>query len=363
MVFVGNSESRSIEFPQQFQGVFSTTRTRFAPLLAEARERLRAVSFPDEMKPHYAFGVLEHSQPSFMLLPLMYLALAEQRGGVSAKHRAYLPWFMLAMEVIAVVDDTLDCARTRSGRQTYVERYGSMGALPFSHFLLATAIEGTAADVPEAVPLLARSFSWLCSLETVEVATRYPSADLGVFDRLLGYHYDQARCQVAHATDAALVLHDLPRFPDGLALKMGELMQDVDDLVNLVEQRELIGENDDLKLGTVTHALVSTLRAKPSLGTVLEKFWAPYRAVSRAERIAFLAGLERSEEESRTAHRTVRDAMLRIGVPATIAKIATDLRTGVADAPAELRAYADEMCGAFADRVAHMGDLPEVGGG
>jgi hypothetical protein len=323
-------------------------------MLQEARERLGSVTFPSDMAGEYSFGVLEHAQPSFMLLPLMFLSLAEKQGGITAKHRAYLPWFMLSMEVIAVVDDTLDAAMTRSGRTTYVERYGSMGALPFSHFLLATALGGAAEDIPEAVPLLAKSFTWLCSLETIEVATRYPELNEERCERLLNYHYEQAICEVMHASNAALALHGLPNFPAHLGAKIGELMQDVDDLVNLVEQREIDGENDDLKLGTVTYPLLSTLRADPEFACLLDAFWAPYQKIQRNERQAFLEGLARCERMTIGEHKAVRERMLSIGVPLTLAKIEVDTQDCIDAAPVSLRSYVRSICLAFARRVDHM---------
>jgi hypothetical protein len=345
---------RVIQAPEKFQGVFSVACARYEPLMLEAREQLRAIEVPDELQDHFEFGVLAHDQPSFMLLPLMYLDLADRTGGIQSKHRAYLPWFMLSWELVAVIDDAIDRAKRRSGRQTFVDHYGITQLLPFSHFLMSTIIEGAAVAVPESVPWIARSFSQLCGLETIEVATRYPTPSVPTFERLLRYHHEQARGAVSHALDAAMALQGREPFPAKLSVMMGDLMQDVDDVVNVVEHRSSAGENDDLRLGTVTFPLLATLRADPSFAAVLETLWAPYRLASANERAILAKALQRCDEETLEEGRAVHRAVARHGIPATIAKIRADSEACVASAPSEFRAYTADMCDAFLERIQNV---------
>src|SRR5688500_8876160 len=143
------SSLSDIQFPDKFQGIFARLRPRYAPLVQEARETLRRLEVPAEVRPYYEYGVLEHAQPSFMLLPMMYLALADHAGGITPRHRRYLPWYMLAMELVAALDDAVDRTPYRSGRRTYHHRFGDPSATAFSTFLLSVVVSRTAETAPE----------------------------------------------------------------------------------------------------------------------------------------------------------------------------------------------------------------------
>ncbi|NUP12829.1 MAG: hypothetical protein HOW73_42870 [Polyangiaceae bacterium] len=358
--YIGAKSEVHVRFPAQFDDFFATTCRQYESELVDARARLAKLELPEELRAHYHFAVLEHDQPSFMLLPLMYLNLADRMGGVTEKHRAYLPWFMLSSEIVAVLDDAIDRAAKRSDHQTFADRYGLVELLPFSHFMLATVIAQIADTIPEAVGPMARSFVDLCGLETIEVATRYAKPDPIYFERLLRVHHEQARGAVAHAHDVALMFHGRVDFPHSLSILMGDLMQDVDDLVNFMEERDLVGENDDLSLGTVTYLLLSTLRADPGFAATLDAMWAPYREAAATSRAALNPALRRCDLESEDARAAVRRAVAIHGVPATLEKIHADAERCISSAPPEFRGYAEDVCGAFLHRLRRTPRLREV---
>src|SRR5260221_14774898 len=95
--------SALVLFPEHFLGVFEKNRERFAPLLAEARQELQELPVPAHVYENYRHAALDHPQPSFMLLPMLYLVMADHTGGITRKHREYLPFYMLAMELVAVL--------------------------------------------------------------------------------------------------------------------------------------------------------------------------------------------------------------------------------------------------------------------
>jgi hypothetical protein len=109
------------------------------------RQRLASYDYTTVVRPFAdARGALERAramqlrpQPSYLLLPLMFLATAEQHGGITERHRAYLPWYMLMMEVCAIIDDTVDRTPLRSGRDSFPERYSDAAAAAFSTFLIS----------------------------------------------------------------------------------------------------------------------------------------------------------------------------------------------------------------------------------
>src|SRR6185436_15493470 len=82
-------------------------------------------------------SILERPQPSFMLLPLKFLAVAESAGGIHQCHIDFLPIMMVAMEAVAVTDDTVDRTPNRSGEPTFPQRWGSICATPCMAVLMA----------------------------------------------------------------------------------------------------------------------------------------------------------------------------------------------------------------------------------
>ena len=345
------SHREAVRFPERFRGIFERHQERFTLLIAEARDELRILDVPPIIRAQYEYAVLEHAQPSFMLLPMLYLAMADHVGGATERHRRYLPSYLLAMELVAVLDDTVDRTPCRSGRQTYPRRFGARSATPFCSFMLNTILVQTADRAPEILPLVTGLFHTLCALQTWEYHARYPDPTPEGCARWLQHHYDAVTPAVAHSLDSALRLHGLTPLPHEVCTRFGEIMQDVDDVVNLVEQREQNGENDDLKMGIVTHPLLSALRVDRRAHHLTTALWQRYRQAGDAAREDFESSMARCHEETRAEFRALRELLILRGVPATTRKIAADADACVAAAPAELRPCVGEMVQSFVNRL------------
>ncbi|HRI71131.1 MAG TPA: polyprenyl synthetase family protein [Polyangium sp.] len=333
-----------VKFPDQFRGIFARTKSQFAPMLGEARETLRALPVRTEVFPYYSYGVLEHQQPSFMLLPLMYLSLADHAGGIGIRHKRHLPWLMLAMEACAILDDTVDETPRRSGRPSYPGRFGAASAASFSAFLISTIVEQTATHEPMVLPLVLDMFKTLCALETWEFGSRYPTVDESTLAHWLDCRYSEVTPAVAYGLDSALLLCDLPPLPPRVSRLFAEIFQDVDDVVNSAEIREQSGENNDLKMGMVTHLLLASVRAEPSLAPAVDAFW---QECQRAQ----------SSQLSTLHSHIVFEAIANVGVPATVAKIISDADQCIELTPASLRPALEEMVLTFIDRLRRIDSL------
>lgn len=344
--------SVQVKFPEQFQGIFTRMKSQFAPILGEARACLQALPVRNEVLPYYSYGVIEHQQPSFMLLPLMYLSLAHHSGGIGLRHRRHLPWLMLAMEACAILDDTVDETSWRSGRLSYPARFGTASAAPFVAFLISVIVERTALQEPKVLPLVIEMFRTLCALETWEVGSRYPKVDADTLAHWLDCRYAEVTPAVAYGLDGALLLCDLPPLPPRVLRLFAEIFQDVDDVVNSVEEREQAGENDDLKMGMVTHLLLASVREQPHLAPAVEEFWGECRRAHSARR----EDIDKSRLS--TLHsRVVFEAIATIGVPATVAKIVSDADQCIQLTPASLRPSMEEMVLTFIDRLRRIESL------
>jgi geranylgeranyl pyrophosphate synthase len=323
----------TVRFPDRFQGIFERLRPRFAPLLVEARGTLSRLPVRPELHPYYSYGVLKHAQPSFMLLPLMFLTLADHVRGVGPRHRRHLPWLMLAMEACAILDDTVDHTPYRSGRLSYPGRFGAASAAPFTAFLVTVVMERTAREEPGLVPLVTDLFQTLCSLETWEIGARYPALDEATLSHWLACRYGEVTPAVAYGLDGALLLHGEPRLPARVSTLFAEIFQDVDDLVNFAERRERAGENDDLKMGMVTHLLLAAVRNCPGIVPKVESLWA--------------AGREAGEDR----YASVASLVERHGIVPTVEKILADADECIAITPQAYRAPIEEMVLTFLDRL------------
>jgi geranylgeranyl pyrophosphate synthase len=343
------SAPAKLAFPERFQGVFLKSRARYEPLLVEARSTLRSMLVPSEIAPYYSYGVLEHEQPSFVLAPLMYLAMAESQGGITARHRRYLPAFLLMVELIAVLDDTVDHTPLRSGRQTYWRRFGAPSAAPFSCFLFNAALERTHETAPELAPLVTRMFASICASEVWEHDSRYPKVEVDALEGWLAKHYAAVPAAIAHSLDSALVLHGREPLERTVHERFAELQQDVDDIVNFVEKRERDGENDDVKMGIVTHPLLAAVRNVRAAERALEALWSPRREhASDDEAAAVLA----SEEVA--AYATLAQAIEDVGIPVTLHKIADDANAAIVAASPVARPCVADLVWTFVERLCRV---------
>ena len=334
-----NKEEPSGSHPNQFKGLFEHLSRSYAPLIEEARRELRALPVPDVVRQNYEF-IIDRPQPAFILLPLTYLSLADHLGGITARHRQYLPWQMLAMEIMAIYDDAIDHTPFRSGLPTYQARYGPASAAAFGGFLYSVLVEKTAACAPELLPLLTETFETLCSLEVWEHQSRYPDISIPSFAAWIRRRNTMAIQVDSYSLDSALLLHGAERLPWEALVRLGDVGQDVDDLVNILEEREKSGENDDLKMGIPTYSLLATLEAEPAARELIEEVW---RAQASHE-----------DDQERSAYRALVGLILRHGVKPTIDKIITDAEASVAATPAHLRPCMRAFNFAFLNRLRHL---------
>ncbi|MEM6993349.1 MAG: class 1 isoprenoid biosynthesis enzyme [Myxococcota bacterium] len=342
-----------IEFPDQFQGLFARARSRYEPIIHRARSSLRSLPVPSHFAPYFRYGVLEHPQPSFVLAPLMFLAVAEDQGGISPRHERYLPAFLLMVELIGVLDDTVDYTPLRSGRRTYWHRFGAPSAAPFSGFLLSAAVEQTMGAAPELLPLVTRMFREVGAAETWEHGARYPAANPGALATWLEHHYAAVPAAISHSLDGALLLHGHEPLPPQVCVRFAQLQQDVDDIVNLVERREQAGENDDLKMGVVTFPLLAAVRHDPRAAQWLDDLWRTGRRPDDGSPELPPAALPLTAPQ----HPALRALVLSHGVPATLDKIAHDAAAAIAATQPPMKNCMADLVWTFVERLCRIESL------
>lgn len=339
-------------YPTRFRGVFASRRSTYAPHIAAARQRLAAYPVPEALRPWYTYMIIDNPQPSFLLLPLMFLAVADDTGGITPRHEEYLPVLMLAMEACALMDDTVDRTRMRSDRPTFPHQFGDVSATPMLATLLPIITQETARVEPRLIQSVTNLFLELGALELWEYQHRYP-ADAAAFNQWLTHRYAEVTPAVIYAFEAALLLNDRPTLPASAAQAFAEVFQDVDDIVNLREQRQAVGENDDLKMGMVTHPLLASID-EPEVRPALRFLWDHYRTLQflpRNDLMRHIAKLD-AQPALRSAYAVLQTAVERVGVPATIAKIATDADRCVNLSPPFLQPLMQELVAAFVERLA-----------
>jgi geranylgeranyl pyrophosphate synthase len=346
-----------LEYPRMFHGIFGRVRGSYVPLVEDARRALHQSTVPGEMRPFFDYVVRDNPQPSFLLLPLLFLASADTTGGITMEHRRYLPVLMLAMEIVAIADDTVDRTPVRSGRPTFPARFGEGSSTPFAGALLAMVAERARRIDARIFDITMRFFVDLFANELWERQNLYPPPE--TFERWLDHRYRQSAAGAAFALNTALILNDRAPLPEEATERFGYVFQDVDDLVNLLEHRDAAGENDDIVMGMVTMPLLHALRCRPALVADLQALWEASRALGRAS----LADQprERALLDARGAEQyaPIRDAIITLGVPAVVERVLANASACVAASPPPLRGIMHEMTSTFADRLRRCG-RPEL---
>ncbi len=338
-----------LRYPQLFQGLFARRRACFLPHIEEARRVLHALPMPDALRPFYDTIVRDNPQPSFLLLPLMFLATAEASGGIQPAHRRFLPVLMLGMEACAISDDTLDRTPMRSGRPTFPMRFSEASSTLFMSTLVALISGETARIDPRLLDLTSRFFVELSAHQLWERQHHYPSEDL--FEQWLENRYRQSVLGVAYGLDPALLLNGREPLPARVPEAFGRMFQDVDDIVNILENRSTEGENDDLLMGAVTKPLLLTLERYPALRADLAALWDACHTTREASVSELLRQPEHQRATVERLARPLRAAILEVGVPGTVEHVLSDYRECVASAPPELRHVVQEMTCTWVDRL------------
>ena len=338
-----------LRYPRFFQGVFARQRDVYTPLVEEARKVLHELPVPGKLRPFYDTVVGDNPQPSFMLLPLMFLAMAEAAGGIQAAHRRFLPVMMLSLEACSILDDTVDRTPMRSGRPSFPNRFGEARTASFVSSLVATVTREAARVEPRLLEGTAHFIVELSAFQLWERDHIYPTREL--FEPWLENRYNQNTVGVAFGLNPALQLHGREPLPLGVMESFGRIFQDVDDIVNIVENRWTQGENDDLLMGAVTRPLLLALDASPSLHADVEALW----EVCRTTALASVAEVHREPVHANALvqkrARPVREALIEVGVRGTAAHVLSDCRACVESAPPEFRPVLKELTFTWVDRL------------
>lgn len=343
------TEPAPLQYPQLFQGVFARKREFFTPFIEEARRVMNDLRVPAALRPFYDTVVRDNPQPSFLLLPLMFLKMAEDSGGIQAAHRRFLPIFMLCLEACAIVDDTVDRTPMRSGRLSVPMRLGEANTAPFVSSLVALVARESARVDPRLFEATMHLLIEMHSLQLWEGHNTYPSEEL--FGQWLENRYRQNTFGVSFGLDTALLLSGHAPMPPRVHETFGQIFQDVDDIVNILEDRYADGENDDLLMGAVTRPLLLTLEKYPSLRADVAALWKDCQSTADVS----LAEMRRVPTHTRAAiekqARPIREAILEVGVRGTVANVLSNYRTCVLSTPPPFRTCIQEMTGTWVDRL------------
>jgi hypothetical protein len=351
--------SEDIVFPEFYKGIFERTRASYGPLISEAIGRINDLDVTAELRPSLAFQTWDNPQPSFILLPLAYLATAEASGGICQRHREYLRAILLMAEYCAVADDAIDRAPTRSGRVTFAAKFGDPSAVPFA-CALATLVLAESHHNERLFEEALRFFMVFHGLELWERENTYPPP--AIFETWLEHRYLQATIANEYALNCAVAISDQPRWPRPAVEKYAIVGQDVDDIVNIAEYRAASDENDDLESGIVTRPLIFAVQDVPSLAHDVVEFWDHYRSLGALE--LPIPELQRRRVEVRQKalplYHHIRSVILDRGVPRSIRQCLTDFRSAVRESPSPLRPLMHELTASFIDRLrrCHYVEVP-----
>jgi hypothetical protein len=343
--------TRAIEWPKFFR--HDRAVRAYGPLIERARHRIRAEVPSVGLANFLAYQVWDNPQPTYLILPFMFLASAEAAGGVTQRHADYVSTILLMCELMAVSDDTVDRTPTRSGRPSFPAHFGDGSALPFAASLVTMTLEASRAE-PKVFAALADYYVEFYGLELWEREHLYPERPL--FDAWLENRYGQTVVVTEFMLSSALLFHGRDRWPRAAVAALSRIEQDVDDLVNLVEYRAGDGENDDLQSGVVTRALIVAIAESPALAGEVRELWRRYEPIRAGEPSIgeMSARHARVGRETEALYARVRAGILRHGVPGTVAGILADYRAAVRATPLELRPFMRELAATFVRRLRRL---------
>ena len=146
------------------------------------------------------------------------------------------------------------------------------------------------------------------------------------------------RIAVYYVFGAACIISGIETFPLRSLDLFAEVIQDVDDVVSIIEQREHIGENNDTLMGIVTHPLITLWNTDATSHAALTQLWQTCRVQGLAE----IAPTDWEELSSR---------LLEQAVPVTIAKIHHDAQAAIALCPPLYQPVMQRIVTLFVKRV------------
>jgi hypothetical protein len=345
--------SGSIRWPDQFRGLFERVTATHGHLVEHALRELQIADVPAKLRPFFDHVSVESVQPSFMLVPLIFLAAAEASGGVTEAHVHALPILLLGMEAVAINDDAVDRTPARSGRMSFPMRFGHSSATPFTGALFMLIAERWKKCPAPFVEATVHYHLHLCSMFLWEWQNVYPTPER--FAASVENRYDETRITVEYTIDSALALNGLPGLPRAAIEPFSRIFQDVDDIVNLVERRDDLGENEDLRMGVVTRPLLMTLERVPSLYADVELLWEHYRPLRSASIVDFQERQGVVGDATQPQNDAIRAALLEIGVPETVRCMLADANRCVLETPEALRPFVRELVLTIMERLYHCG--------
>jgi uncharacterized protein (TIGR00730 family) len=346
-----------IQFPSHFQGMFQRVQSTYSPLLTDALRQIHEAPVPQALRPFLDHITVESSQPSFMLLPVIFLAAAEASGGITQRHIDALPTLLLSMEAIAIVDDTVDRTPMRSGRASFPKRFGDVSATPFTAALLTLIAERSKSCPAEVFDPVVRNLLRLLSMFLWERHNTYPEP--ARFEQWLEQRYEAAQVATQLILDGSFALNHHPPVPHAALKYFSYVFQDVDDIVSLVERRHEQGENDDLQMGVVTRPLLLTLAHTPSLIDSVEELWQHYRPLHQTSLLEFQERSAEIAQKTKPIYERLRAAIVEIGVPETARRMVGDMHRGVEATSAPLRPFMRELMLSIANRLRRC-DRPDL---
>lgn len=342
--------SVQIEFPKHFLGVFERLQPVYGPLIIEAVQDLKKLPIPDRFRPFLGYVGWENPQPSFILLPFMYLATADASGGITQRHKDFLPTILLTAELCAVTDDTVDRALRRSDRLTFPARFGDPSSAPMVGSLLALILEQSRHD-PRLFDAVKSFYMELFTLELWERENTYPDPTL--FKKWLEHRYQQSIVATAWALNSGRIVSEQPVWPHSAVAALGQIGQDVDDIVNVVEHRQSDGENDDLQSGIVTRALICAIDEVPELAQEVVQLWSHHKKLGPRQLPIPELQLARAEiaRATQPLYSRIRRVILERGVPLAVRQCMVEFHESVRDSPPSLQPLMHDLGRAFLERL------------
>lgn len=328
----------SIVFPGDFDGVFGEPALKYRSLLEEARSELRAWPVPGEFSSFYQ-AIVRRAQPSFLLAPLVFLEVANACGGITERHVNFLPVVMLAMEAVAVVDDTIDSSATRSGEPTFPQRWGSRSSASCLTVLTSLIAQKSYFEESRIFDIVMEFMKDMAAKELLELHELFPGPD--DFGSVLTRRHRLAADGAGFYFNCALILSGRSELSRETMIDMGRVQQDVDDLVNLLERREEAGEGDDLKLGIVTAALTEAVAVNTSLRPLIQQYWE-------------LCRYEKRLSTRHAADERIRELIIADGVPIVMSKIVQAAASCVSSTPEFLQPLMRSVVSAYCDRLLRL---------